>query len=161
MYEKETKPEGPSGRQVGIGLSIPLWFRRPWGLYQSSKAHWLETNALSKTMQNMVNKMVHMEYTETITHLTLAQNYEKDILPTAQSNLKIARDQYASGRGDFLRVLEAHRAWIETQNEYQQEVYHTGEHFSLLERWVGIDLSKAKDLLTESSSDLKENSHAH
>src|SRR5206468_7588230 len=118
--------------------------------------HLLETEATSQGMQNMVMKMVHMEFTETNTHLTMARNYEKDILPTAQSNLKIARHQYASGRGDFLRVLEAFRAWIEAHNEYQEQLYNYGEHWSLLERWVGIDLSKAKDMLAEQSSHPKE-----
>ncbi len=87
-------------------------------------------------------KMVHSEFTEVVTHLTLARSYEKDILPTAQSNLKITQEQYASGRGDFMRVLEALRTWIDAHNEYQSELYHYGEHWSMLERWVGIDFTK-------------------
>jgi len=145
MYEKEVPAEGPDGRMIGIGLSFPLWIRRPLGLRQGSRRHLEEAEAMSQGMENMVMKMVHMEFTETTTHLTLARNYERDILPTAQSNLRVAREQYASGRGDFLRILEAFRAWIEANNEYQEELYHYGEHWSLLERWVGIDLMKVKE----------------
>ena len=142
MYEKEVSGEGPDGQQIGIGVSLPLWFRRNNDLKNGSREHILEAEAMSKGMTNMVMKMVAMEFTETTTHLTLTRNYERDILPTAESNLRVAREQYASGRGDFLRVLEAFRTWIETSNEYQQQLYHYAEHWSLLERWVGVDLNK-------------------
>jgi outer membrane protein TolC len=161
MYEREAVPSGAAGRQIGVGISFPLWFQRPVGLYKSSKEHVLETEAISEGMENMVMKMVHMEFTETTTHLNLSRNYEKDILPIAQSNLKIAREQYASGRGDFLRILEAFRTWLEANNDYQYQLYHYGEHWSLLEKWVGVDLSKAKDILAEQSAYPKENHHAH
>jgi outer membrane protein TolC len=150
MYERESAPEGDAGRQIGVGITFPLWLSRPWGLAKSANAHFFETDAMAASMRNMVMRMVHMEQTETITHLTLTRNYQKDILPTAQSNLKIVRQQYASGRGDFLRVLEAFRAWIEANSEFQAELYHYSEHWALLERWVGVDLLK-----------IKENVHAH
>ncbi len=146
MYDREIPEVGPSGRTFGIGLSVPLWLRRPIGTARSASEHVLEAEAASQGMQNMVLKMVHMEYTEATTHLVLTRNYERDILPTAQSNLRVARDQYASGRGDFLRILEAFRAWLEANNEYQEQLYHYGEHWSLLERWVGIDLNKVKEI---------------
>jgi outer membrane protein TolC len=160
MYEREESPSGSSGRQLGVGISFPLWFRRPVGLLKSSKEHLAETEAMSQGMENMVMKMVHMEYTETTTHLVLSRNYEKDILPIAQSNLKIARDQYASGRGEFLRILEAFRAWLDANNEYQEQLYHYGEHWSLLEQWVGVDLSQAKNILATQSDQMEKN-HAH
>jgi cobalt-zinc-cadmium efflux system outer membrane protein len=153
MYERETAPSGPAGRQIGIGITFPLWLQRPWGLYKSSKEHFAETEAMAEGMGNMVMKMVHMEYVETTTHLTLSRNYESDILPTAQSNLKIAREQYASGRGDFLRILEAFRTWIEAHNEYQEQLYHYGEHWSLLERWA--------DILEQHKKRPRENLHGH
>jgi outer membrane protein TolC len=146
MYDREIAEQGPDGRSIGVGVSFPLWLGRPLGLAKASRQHVAEAEAVSISMQNMVLKMVHMEVTETITHLTLARNYQRDILPTAQSNLRVAREQYASGRGDFLRVLEAVRAWIEAHNEFQEELYHYAEHWSLLERWVGIDLMKVKEI---------------
>lgn len=161
MYEKETAPVGEDGRQIGVGISFPLWLQRPINLSKSAKEHVVETEAMSQGMQNMVLKMVHMEVVETSTHLMLSRNYEKNILPTAQSNLKIAREQYASNRGDFLRILEAFRSWLDANSEYQNELYHYGEHWSLLERWVGIDLLKAKEMLAEQSANPKENHHAN
>ena len=161
MLERETAPAGDAGHQIGVGIVLPLWINRPWSLYAGAKEHLAETEALSEDLRDTVSRNVHAEYTQVVTHLTMTRNYEKDILPTAQSNLKIARDQYASGRGDFLRVLEAFRTWIDTHNEYQEQLYQYGEHVSLLERWVGIDLSKTRELLRPASTSPEENSHAH
>jgi cobalt-zinc-cadmium efflux system outer membrane protein len=161
MVERETAPAGDAGHQIGVGLVFPLWINRPWSLYAGAKEHLAETEALSEDVRAHVMKSVHAEYIQVVTHLTMTRNYEKDILPTAESNLKIAREQYASGRGDFLRVLEAFRTWIDTHNEYQEQLYQYGEHLSLLERSVGIELSKTGEMLQQLRAGPEENSHAH
>jgi len=149
MYEREETDAGPAGRQIGVSVSFPLWFKRPWADSRAAAAHVIEAKSGAQAMQNMALKMVHMEFTETNTHLKEARNYLSDILPSAQSNLKIAQQQYASGQADFLRLLEAFRTWIEVHTEYQNQLYHVGEHWSELERWVGIDLSQARQALEQ------------
>jgi cobalt-zinc-cadmium efflux system outer membrane protein len=147
MYEKEVTPIGPPGQQIGFSVSFPLWFKRPWTEYKRTQEHILEAAAGSSAMENEVRKMVHHEFTETNTSLTLARNYRDDILPLTLSNLKIVRQQYENGEGDFLRLLEAFRTWIQTHNEYQENLYAYGEHWSALERWVGVDLTLAPNML--------------
>ena len=160
MYERETAGAGPAGRQIGVSVSFPLWLSRPWGAYQSAKAHVTEAEASSEGMRNTVRKMVHTEYAEVGTYLAQSRNYSDGILPAAQSNLKIARQQYASGQADFLRFLEAFRTWITTQNEYQDKLYQYGDHWSELERWVGVPLDKTKEALAHSRTE-REINHAH
>ncbi len=149
MYEKETADAGPAGRQIGVSMTFPLWLQRPWGLHQSAEEHITEAEASSVAMRNEVTKMVHTEYTETNTYLTQARNYQLGILPEAQSALKITRQQYASGQSDFVRFLEAFRTWIQTNNEYQDKLYQYGDHWSELERWVGVPIDKAKEALDQ------------
>jgi len=149
MAEKETADAGPSGRQIGVSMTFPLWLSRPWGLTRSAGEHISEAEAASQAMRNEVQKRVHQEYTETNTYLTQAKNYRAGILPEAQSALKITRQQYASGQLDFLRFLEAFRTWIQTNNEYQDKLYRYGEHWSELERWVGVPVDKAKEALEQ------------
>jgi hypothetical protein len=36
MYERESAPEGDAGRQIGVGITFPLWLSRPWGLAKSA-----------------------------------------------------------------------------------------------------------------------------
>ena len=140
MVEKETADAGPSGSQIGVSVTFPLWLSRPWGLTRSAREHIAEAEATSQAMRNEVQKMVHQEYTETNTYLAQTKNYQAGILPEAQSALKITRQQYASGQLDFLRFLEAFRTWIQTNNEYQDKLYRYGEHWSELEHWVGVPL---------------------
>jgi cobalt-zinc-cadmium efflux system outer membrane protein len=150
MYEYENSSQGgPAGRQIGVSVTFPLWFRRPWDLYQGAKEHITEAEASSQAMQNEVLNQLHTEFVQTNTHLRLTQNYLGSILPSALSSLKITREQYANGKADFLRLLETFRTWISTHNEYQEELYQYGEHWSLLERWVGIDLTQTKEALEQ------------
>ncbi len=159
MYEREESPNGPAGRVLGFSVSFPLWLQRPWGLRQSAHEHMAEAEARSQGMQNEVLKMVNMEYIELGTHLQLSRNYLADILPSALSNVKTARQQYASGQADFVRLLEAFRTWIDVHNGYQEQLYHYAEHWSELERWTGVELARAKEALEQSEVMPAENAH--
>ena len=145
MYEKEITPVGPPGQQIGVSVSFPLWIKRPWAEYEEAQEHLLETAAGSSAMENMVRKMVHHEFTETGTALALTRSYLDNLLPLTLADLKTVRRQYASGEVDFLRLLEAYRTWIQTHNEYQENLYAYGEHWSALERWVGTGLEQEKN----------------
>lgn len=149
MYGYNQAKEGTSGREIGFSVAFPLWLERPWGLAQSAKAHIQEAEASSRGMENEVMKGVHIEWAELQTRLTLARRYESSILPSALGGLNITRQQYASGRADFLRLLEAFRLWIQTHNDYQEELYRYGEHWAELGNWVGVDLAQAREALEQ------------
>ncbi|OGR91887.1 MAG: hypothetical protein A2992_08220 [Elusimicrobia bacterium RIFCSPLOWO2_01_FULL_59_12] len=149
MYEYDKAPAGPPGREIGVSVTFPLWIQRPWKQYRGAKEHALETEANSRAMENHVFNQVHTEFIEVNTHLTLARNSLSSLLPLALSALKITQQQYAGGKTDFLRLLEAFRTWIAAHNDYQEEVYHYGEHWALLGRWVGVDVSLAKRALDQ------------
>lgn len=149
MAEREVMPGGTAGRQLGVSLSFPLWARRPWYQAASAKEHISEAIASGRSMENMVLKMVHMEYVETQTHLGLARRYENGVLPAALSNLRVARQQYASGQGDFPRFLEALRSWLEAHNQYQEAVYHYAEHWTELGRWTGVEADHLKEAIAQ------------
>jgi cobalt-zinc-cadmium efflux system outer membrane protein len=145
MYEYQTAGDGargtgPAGRQLGVSLSVPLWLKRPIDLTAGANAHLLEADAAARSMTNMIRKMVAMERNEIVTHAGLVKKIEDGVLPAAKGALNITRQQYAAGRGDFLRLLEANRAWIQAHVEYQEQLFHVYEHWSELERWVGTDL---------------------
>ena len=159
MAERETADAGPAGRQIGVSVTFPLWLQRPIGLYRSAKEHLSEAEASSQGMRNIVLKNVHAEFTETNTYLAEARTYESSILPAAQSTLKIAQRQYASGQGDFLRLLEAFRTWIQSNNEYQDKLYQYGLHWSELERWLGVPPDKAKEALEQQKEMPEEMNH--
>lgn len=159
MYERETMDAGPAGREIGVSVTVPLWFRRPWGEFRAAREHLEESRASAQTMRNQVRKMVHNEYIETETHRELLRNYLTGLLPSTRSTLEIARQQYAGGKGDFLRFLEAFRAWINANLEYQNHLYEYGNHRGMLERWAGVPLARAKEALSQKEWTPMEESH--
>jgi outer membrane protein, heavy metal efflux system len=159
LYELEQTPNSPDGRIFGVSVSFPLWIQRPWALTRAGAEHVQEAQAAAQSMQNEALTMVATEFTETQTHRAVAQHYLDEILPSAQSSLKITQEQYASGRADFLHLLEAFRAWIEAHDDYETQLYHFGEHWSELERWTGVELDQAKEELHTSSTPMEGMSH--
>jgi cobalt-zinc-cadmium efflux system outer membrane protein len=159
LYEREQSPNAPDGRILGVSVSFPLWVERPWALTRAGAEHAQEAQATAQSMQTMARTMVAMEFTETQTHRTVAQHYLDAILPSAQSSLRIAQQQYASGQTDFLHLLEAFRAWIDAHDEYEAQLYHFGEHWSALERWTGVELDRAKEELKTPPTPMEGMSH--
>jgi outer membrane protein, heavy metal efflux system len=143
MYDRMTGAGGMKGSEAGVRVMVPLWVSRPVGELKEAKAHLHEAEAMAKAMRNEAFKMVSMEFTETNTHLTQARNYRDSIIPSAQSAFKLTRRQYESGGGNYLRLLESVRTLISVQTEYYNQLYHYGEHWALLEQWVGAPLSSA------------------
>lgn len=158
MYEYQTAGNaGPAGRQIGVSVSWPLWLNKPWGELKAAQEHRQETEAIAADMDAMVKKMVHMQWIETNTHLTMVRTYRSGILPSAQGNLSIVRQQYASGKTDFMRFLEAFRSWTGANLDYQNELYRYGEAWSNLERWVGVDLEYTRQALEQNEWMPREN----
>lgn len=145
MYEYQTAGSGsgmgPSGNALGISLNVPLWIRRPIAKAIAGKEHLLEAEAQAARMAAMIRRMIQMERTETMTHMTLATNIEKKVLPAAVAAKNTARDRYVSGRGDVMRFMEATRLWLRANESYEDQLYHFAEHWAELEQWVGIDLT--------------------
>lgn len=160
MYERETAPGSDAGRQIGVSVKFPLWIQRPWSQSNAAREHLAEAQSSARAMENEVMKQVHSEYVQTETHLAMARRVEAGVLPSALSNLRVARQQYASGRGDFLRLLEALRTWLDAHNQYQDELYQYGEHWTELGRWTGVDVDQIKQALSHQDSmpeDMHEN----
>lgn len=138
FIERQTKDAGPAGRQLGLSLSVPLWVTRPAGSVRAAEEHRVETEAQAEAREREVRRQVHWEYVQTMGHLQKALQYRDAILPGTDSTLRVLREQYASGRVDFLKLLEGFRAWVNANLEFREERRLHGEHLSLLEKAVGV-----------------------
>jgi len=146
LYEYESAPPGPAGRMLGVSVSFPLWFERPLSNYRSAQTHVQEAEAQAESLRRDAIRRVEREFIETTARLQVARNYAGEIVPSALANVDIPRRQYAAGQGDFVRLIEAYRSWLSAHNEYQEALYAYAQHWSELERWIGVDLSRAKEL---------------
>lgn len=140
MFDHQTASGGMTGYEAGVGLKVPLWWSRPAGALREARAHVEETDASAEAMRNDVRRMVAMEFTEVHTHFEEARRYEADILPAAEGAFRLSLRRYESGRGDFTRMMEARRAWLEAERNYADQLAHFSEHWGLLESVVGASL---------------------
>jgi cobalt-zinc-cadmium efflux system outer membrane protein len=140
MYERQRAAGGETGYEAGVGVFLPLWLRRPAAEAREASEHLEEAEAMSRAARNEVEKMTVLEFTETVTHLNKARQLDSVVLPAAEGAFRIAQSGYESGRTTFLDFMEALRGLLEARSEYHEEIYHYGEHWALLERWVGVPL---------------------
>lgn len=146
MYER-TSEGGMSGREVGLGVSVPLWLARPAGERREAAAHAREAEAMARMTRSEVAAMTAMEYHETLMHAGTARRYRDEVLPAAEAAWRLSRRRYAAGgRGmggerDFTRLIQAARDLIAAQSAYHDALYHAGEHWGELERWMGTELT--------------------
>ncbi len=140
MYDRQRDQGGMTGHEAGVSLKIPLWLTRPLGDMKEARAHLEEAEAAAAAMRNDVKKMAAMEFTEVHTHLALARRLRDEIVPASKSAFRLSRRRFESGGEDFVRFLETFRALLDAQREYDDEIYHYGEHWGRLEQWVGAAL---------------------
>ncbi|MBI4423723.1 MAG: TolC family protein [Elusimicrobia bacterium] len=131
---------GEGGWSWKAGVSLPLWTARQRAEAAAAPPRAEERSAAAERMRLEVEREVAREYVEVRTHLQLARNGRDVIIPLAQGAVDVLRRGYEAGKTDILKVLESARTLLRTELEYQEQVYHYGEHWALLERWAGRSL---------------------
>lgn len=144
-YEQERFRNKPTETMVGASLNIPIWFWRPLGELRSARSHTAQALAESQDARNTVFKELYKEFTEVRMHRRLALSYAEEILPLAEGAVNIALKNYETGRTDFAKLSEAVRTLLDAQMKYYEQIYHYGEHWSMLERIVGREIGESKD----------------
>ncbi len=93
MYEKEASSAGDDGRQIGVSVTFPLWFNRPWNLSKAAQEHEQEVHGLfrSNAKRGFENDSYRDDRNANL--FGLARSYEVGILPSAMSSLRVAREQ--------------------------------------------------------------------
>ena len=136
-YEREVPENGPSGDKLGFTLRYPLWLGRPLADLRAARAHQAFAQHRQESVRNRVFNLLETELSEVNTHYKLAKLYEESILPLAHQTLQVTQQAYTAGKTDFLKLLEAHRALLENETIYYEELWHYAEHWTLLELYAG------------------------
>lgn len=139
-YARESfRRERPETR-LGAAVSVPLWLWKQEGLRRAAVAHRGEAEAQAEAVLLEARARVLQEHVELRLHRRLAEVYGREVVPLAESALRIALKNYETGRADYAKLAESVRTLIEAQLKLYEEEYHFGEHWAMLERAVGAEL---------------------
>mgnify|MGYP001561897017 CR=1 FL=1 len=128
-----------------LSFSVPFWFwTKQRYEVKEAIANLEEAEAAYKAMQNKA----FAETKDLATRIEIAKNkinlYKTNLMPILESSISSSLAGFASGKGDFILLLDNQRMLIETKMSYYQALVEYNMNLADLERTVGIDLREVK-----------------
>ena len=106
--------DGETTLDLGIGLELPF-FDRNQGAIRAAMADRLSAASdLREAQISLLGELSETWAAYESSRLTVAR-YEGQLLPKAERSLALARDAYAAGKADYLRLLDAQQVLVESQ----------------------------------------------
>jgi outer membrane protein TolC len=124
-----------------LSFTLPLWFwTKQRYEVKEAIANLEEAEAAYKAMQNMA----FAEVKESFSKIEIAKNKIKvlktSLIPILQSSIETTTAAYASGKGDFMMLLDSQRMLIEAKMDYYRALVEYNMNLADLERAVGVEL---------------------
>lgn len=105
---------------IGISVNVPIQFGRLRAGKSIAKAKFNRAKLMLKGMEDQVRYKVE-EATQRIEEFHHAEKlFRETIIPESELNLNAARAGYSNGKNDFLTLIMAKRALVETQLKYKR-----------------------------------------
>ncbi len=137
-------PEMDNSHDVGIGLTIPLWFWKQNAMVKMAKADRETSEAEYQGMKNMTLFGVTDLLIKVKTSERLVDLYRTSVIPQAEQALKISETAYQSDKMSFLELIDVQRNLLQFRIEHYQHLAEYEQRVAELERVVGKDLWEAQ-----------------
>lgn len=102
---------------LNLSAPLPLWNKNQ-GNINASAANVTKASANVATVRNGIAKQMAAARGRYRAADQLVVRYEEKIIPLAQESVKLIQTAFAQGQFDFLRLLQAQRALVESQLGY-------------------------------------------
>ena len=129
------------GAYVAMSIPFAFWTKPKYdaGVQEAAAAV-----AVARAQQHTVENMTRFQINDLLAKLRatdqVATLYRTTILPQAEQSLESARVGYRVGKGSFLDLIDAQRAWRGFQLEYFTALVDRQHRLAELEQVVGIPL---------------------
>lgn len=110
-------PEPNNIAIVQIGFPIPVWNRNQGNIQAARASISRSVESVSRTENELLGELANAlgRYRAAVQQV---ERFEEQILPRARKSLEISQSGYENGQFDFLRLLQAQRALIESDLSY-------------------------------------------
>ncbi len=134
-------PASASGRDalaIGVSLNIPLWRSRLKAQLAEAQIKKTQVRARIEALDTVLRTQIAdllSQLTQEKAQLTL---FEEALIPQAEMTLQATLSTYASGRTDFLDLLDAERMRFSLQTAYEDTFVRYLKAVAALERTLGV-----------------------
>jgi outer membrane protein TolC len=131
------------GAYVGMSIPFAFWTKPKYDAgVQEATAALSVAQAQQHTLENLTRFQVNDLLAKFRATDQVATLYRTTILPQAEQSLESARVGYRVGKGSFLDLIDAQRAWRGFQHEYFKAIVDRQNRLAELEQVVGITLDR-------------------
>ena len=131
------------GAYVAMSIPFAFWTKPKYdaGVQEAAAAV-----AVAQAQQHTLENLTRFQINDLLAKLRatdqVATLYRTTILPQAEQSLESARVGYRVGKGSFLDLIDAQRAWRGFQHEYFKAIVDRQHRLAELEQVVGITLDR-------------------
>ena len=131
------------GAYVAMSVPFAFWTKPKYDAgVQEAAAAVAAAQAQQHTLENLTRFQVNDLLAKVRATDQVATLYRTTILPQAEQSLESARVGYRVGKGSFLDLIDAQRAWRGFQHEYFKAIVDRQNRLAELEQVVGITLDR-------------------
>jgi|SRR5262245_3625176 len=144
-FQRFQNYQADNGYGAYVAMSIPFsfWTKPKYDAgVQEAAAAVASAQAQQHTLENMTRFQINDLLAKLRATDQVATLYRTTILPQAEQGLEAARAEYRTGKGGFLDLIDAQRAWRKFQLEYFTAIVDRQHQLTELEQVVGITLDR-------------------
>ena len=131
------------GAYVAMSIPFAFWTKPKYDAgVQEAAAAVAAAQAQQHTLENLTRFQVNDLLAKLRATDQVATLYRTTILPQAEQSLESARVGYRVGKGSFLDLIDAQRAWRGFQHEYFKAIVDRQNRLAELEQVIGITLDR-------------------
>lgn len=131
------------GAYVAMSIPFAFWTKPKYDAgVQEAAAAVSVAQAQQHTLENLTRFQVNDLLARLQATDQVATLYRTTILPQAEQSLESARVGYRVGKGSFLDLIDAQRAWRGFQHEYFKAIVDRQQRLAELEQVVGVTLDR-------------------
>ena len=131
------------GAYVAMSIPFAFWTKPKYDAgVQEAAAAVSVAQAQQHTLENLTRFQVNDLLAKHRASDQVATLYRTTILPQAEQSLESAKVGYRVGKGSFLDLIDAQRAWRGFQHEYFKAIVDRQHRLAELEQVVGITLDR-------------------
>jgi len=129
-----------------LGVTVPLWFleKQSFGI-KEMKAELEMLKAEYRAKENMVLFDIRDSYARVEANKKVVELYETSFIPQADETLKASLKGYASGKTDFLTLLDGQRSLEDFKLEHYKAILGLRVALADLERYMGITMDEMEE----------------
>lgn len=132
-----------SGKDAAVAMfsmSVPLWRGKYRAMVHEAESRRVAAESAFEDRSRQLEAMLDMELYRFRDAERKVDLYGATLVPQARSAMNVSQQNYESGKGDFLDLIDSQRVLLEFELEHQRALANRGQAAASIEMLIGREL---------------------